>query len=94
MPKGTPPGFVGLGDPGAVRSDRPTLATPTPEQTTEKSSWKAQRRAVPLYITHDAWRQLRRLSVETERSMNNLLIDGLNTVFAAHGLKTTEDLGE
>jgi len=93
MPKGTPPGFAGLGDTSAVRQEKKPVPAP-PASAATKPAWKEQRRAVPLYLTHDAWRQLRRLSVDIERSMNSLLIDGLNLVFTAHGLRTTDDLGE
>ena len=93
MPKITPSGFAGLGDASAIRTEtRKPVQPEKPASDWEKPKWKADRRAVPLYLTHDAWRQLRRLAFDSERSMNSLLVDGLNRVFEAHGLKTTDDL--
>ncbi len=98
MPKDTPAGFAGLGDTNTVRPQQRSEQHPQPvaamDAVSAKSNWKAQRRAVPLYLTHESWRQLRRLSLDTERSMSKLLIEGLDAVFAAYGLKSTKDLGE
>lgn len=97
MPKGTPSRFAGLGrsEPATPISDTQNAAAPpvTGELPT-KTAWRADRRAIPAYLTVRAWKQLRQLSVDTERSMSMLLIDGLDRLFQAHGLRTTADLDD
>lgn len=95
MPKGVPQGFVGLGDPAAVapRNNAPEATTvSSPSSSERKKSWRAPRKQVPMYVSVRAWKQLQYLSVDTGRSMNALLIDGLDQLFAAHGLKQTKEL--
>jgi hypothetical protein len=97
MPKGTPSRFAGLGRPEAATpiNDAPsTTTTPVTSESPSKTAWRADRRAIPAYLTVRAWKQLRQLSVDTERSMSMLLIDGLDRLFQAHGLKTTADLDD
>lgn len=95
MPKGTPPRFAGLGrtEPAPLNNTAQNAATSlAASDLPAKTAWRTERRAIPAYLTVRAWKQLRQLSVDTERSMSMLLIDGLDRLFQAHGLKTTADL--
>lgn len=97
MPKGTPPRFAGLGraESTTLTSDMQNAApTPANGELSSKTAWRADRRAIPAYLTVRTWKQLRQLSVDTERSMSTLLIDGLDRLFQSHGLKTTADLDD
>lgn len=96
MPKGTPPRFAGLGrsEPATPINDTQNAAPTVVNELSSKTPWRADRRAIPAYLTVRAWKQLRQLSVDTERSMSTLLIDGLDRLFQAHGLKTTADLDD
>ena len=53
--------------------------------TSERAPSRRGRRAVTVYTTPEAHRQLRMLSIELDRSVQSLGIDALNGLFAQHG---------
>jgi hypothetical protein len=44
------------------------------------------KRAVTFYVSQEAFRQLGILSAQTDRSIQDLMVDALNSLFQSHGL--------
>lgn len=55
---------------------------------------KDNRKGQLIRLHHDAWKQLRRLALEKECAVHDLLIEAVNEIFMKHGLEPiarTED---
>jgi len=97
MSKKPPSAFAALSSPTAVVPKpgvaETTQTNPEPVSKAQSTDWRSTRKQVPVYLTPATWKQLRRLSVDLETSMNALLLDGLDRLFKEHGLKSSGDLG-
>jgi hypothetical protein len=65
-----------------------TLAITPPVEPPPVEPMKDNRKGVTIRLSPDAWRQLKFLAVEEGRPAHELLIEGVNTVFAKRGKPT------
>jgi hypothetical protein len=57
-----------------------------------KSRSAKSRQQLPTYIPQNAYEQLRKLAFDERVSMNTLLLEGLDLLFANRGLKGVSEL--
>jgi len=78
--------------PGARPAPKPpTDRVEAPAEAPSKPKWikaktREDKRGVGFYVGRDAWRQLRKLCADEERSQQDLMIEALDDLFAKYRL--------
>ena len=72
--------------------------TPPPSRQTEQGDAgqrpSLDRKQLSLYLPVPAWRQVRKVAYEEERSIHSCVLEGLDLLFARRGLPPVADLVE
>jgi len=63
----------------------PAVAEPAADGTTARPPSRVGQRAVTTYVSPEAHKQLRMLSIETGESVQVLMTDAMNGLFRKHG---------
>ena len=72
--------------------------TPPPAQKPEQKDVgqrsSSARKQLSLYLPVAAWRQVRKVAYEEERSIHSCVLEGLDLLFAQRGLPPIAELGQ
>jgi hypothetical protein len=73
------------GDTGVVLTPAPEQSSTPPAETARQRS-RIGKRAVTFYVSDEAFRQLGVLSAQTDKTIQSLMQEALDTLFSTHGL--------
>jgi hypothetical protein len=79
-----------------IEGVRPALPPPAEEKPTtwRKSETRKNRRGVAFYLPPEAFRQLRRLAADTDRTIQRLMVEATDDLFAKYSLTRLAAAGE
>jgi hypothetical protein len=69
-----------------MRAEPPPAAEPVPPQETKRSASRVGRKAIYAWVDPAEHRKLKKLSLDTDRSIDALVTEGVHLLFEKHGV--------